>query len=179
MGFPKSLAVDADGRPWTSLATDVLRSAGCSRVCVILGARASEARRLLAGDIESIIVTNWAEGVSASIRAGLAAATGEAVLLTLGDLPSMPTTVAVRTAGLEIGPSSLRQAFFLGNPGHPVLIGRDHWEPMSANVRGDLGGRAYLTAHNVEEVECGDLWDGADVDHATHSQTGMPLDAGE
>jgi len=31
-------------------------------------------------------------------------------------------------------------------------------------VSGDSGARGYLVAHGAIEVECGDLWDGADVD---------------
>ena len=47
---------------------------------------------------------------------------------------------------------------------HPVLRGRAHWEPLSASLIGDSGARDYLVEHRAREVECGDLFSGADRD---------------
>jgi CTP:molybdopterin cytidylyltransferase MocA len=58
----------------------------------------------------------------------------------------------------------LARAVFDGRPGHPVLIGSEHWAAVSASVSGDEGAREYLDAHGVVAVECGDLYDGHDVD---------------
>jgi CTP:molybdopterin cytidylyltransferase MocA len=58
----------------------------------------------------------------------------------------------------------LRQAVFGGRPGHPVLIGREHWTAVADALAGDRGARGYLVAHGVDEVECGDLFDGHDID---------------
>jgi len=82
---------------------------------------------------------------------------------------SAPATSAVSAApavpaGRAVSTTSLARAVFGGRPGHPVLIGRDHWVPLSATLAGDHGARAYLDAHGVAEVECGDLYDGHDVD---------------
>jgi CTP:molybdopterin cytidylyltransferase MocA len=49
-------------------------------------------------------------------------------------------------------------------PGHPVLLGRDHWAGVVETSTGDRGARDYLASHEVALVECGDLATGADVD---------------
>lgn len=164
MGGPKALQRRADGVPWLAHASAVLRAAGCERVLVVLGAAADDARALVPAGDEVVVAEDWAEGMSASIRAGLAAASGAAVLLTLVDLPELPDAVARRVVAAGYGPDSLRQAAFDGRPGHPVLIGREHWGALAAELRGDRGARGYLLAHGAQEIECGDLFDGGDVD---------------
>jgi CTP:molybdopterin cytidylyltransferase MocA len=66
-------------------------------------------------------------------------------------------------AALRAG-SPLVQAVYRGSPGHPVAIGREHFAPLAASLEGDRGARSYLVMHGVIEVECADLWSGADVD---------------
>jgi CTP:molybdopterin cytidylyltransferase MocA len=61
-------------------------------------------------------------------------------------------------------PTTLRRAAFAGRPGHPVVLGRDHWAGVLAETDGDRGARGYLAAHDVVLVECGDLASGVDVD---------------
>lgn len=112
----------------------------------------------------TVLAADWQLGMAASIRAGLRSASGDAVLLTLVDLPELPLAVARRVAATPVSSATLRQAVFDGRPGHPVLIGRDHWAALAESVSGDQGGRSYLAANGVEEVECGDLFDGRDVD---------------
>ena len=60
-------------------------------------------------------------------------------------------------------PTSTRAAYH-GVPGHPVLIGSDHWAGVVATATGDRGARDFLAAHEVALVECGDLATGVDVD---------------
>ena len=59
---------------------------------------------------------------------------------------------------------ALVQAVYGGRPGHPVLIGRRHVPAITTAVSRDVGARPYLLANAAREVECGDLWDGADLD---------------
>ena len=165
MGRPKALMFSgADA--WLSLAVQVLRDAGCDRVLVVLGAAADVAAPLVPAGVEVVVAHDWAEGLGASLRAALDAAAAHrasAALVTLVDLPGMPATVAARVAA-GAHPGSLTQAVFGGRPGHPVLLGRDHWASLSATLSGDRGARDYLAAHGATEIECGDLFDGLDVD---------------
>ena len=166
MGGPKALLRRPDGEPWVARACSLLLAAGCDRVVVVLGAGAGAARALVpvGSSITTVVADRWDEGISWSLRAGLGCATGDAVLVTLVDLPDQPVEVARRVLAPTIEADSLRQAVFGGRPGHPVLIGREHWGTLVGELEGDVGARAYLVEHGVEEVECGDLSSGLDVD---------------
>ena len=164
-GGPKALRRTADGEPWVARAATLLQWAGCDRVVVVLGARAAEARPLVPDRAIVTVAEDWAEGMSASLRAGLAAATGDAALVTLVDLPELPLAVVQRTVRARVRPTDLRQAVYAGRPGHPVLIGAAHWGAIASSIDGDRGARPYLVEFGVDEVECGDLWTGADVDN--------------
>ena len=157
-GRPKALVV-----PWLAESVHLLLDAGCARVTVVLGASADEARALVPDDpkIMTVVAERWSDGIGQSLRAGLAHATGGAVVVTLVDLPGTPVSVVER---LLATPGTLRQAVFHGRPGHPVVIGAEHWAGLSEALTGDRGARDYLVAHGVVEVECADLHDGLDRD---------------
>jgi molybdenum cofactor cytidylyltransferase len=110
---------------------------------------------------------DWAEGLSASLRAGLRCALDQpglaAVAVIPVDVPDLNVATVARLIGLSDA-GTLRQARFAGQPGHPVVLGRAHWTPLLDTLAGDTGARPYLRAHDVEAVECGDLGTGADVD---------------
>ena len=166
MGTPKALLRTASGVPWVAVACRLLLDAGCSRVVVVLGASAPEAALLVPADarVGCIVNPDWADGMASSLRAGLAASSGDAALVTVVDMPALPGAVVARVLARGHSTTSLARAVFAGRPGHPVLIGSAHWAPLSATLTGDHGGRGYLDAHGVAEVECGDLYDGHDVD---------------
>ncbi|WP_426243266.1 nucleotidyltransferase family protein [Nocardioides sp. LHG3406-4] len=172
MGTPKALVHDTDGTSWLKRAVRALTDGGCSRVYVVLGAAAGDARALLDGlDVEVVVADDWADGMSASLRAGLGAVTGEdAALVSLVDLPDVGAGVVARVLASGSGAAVLARASYDGRPGHPVLIGRDHWERVASTVTGDVGARAYLAAREVTLVECGDLATGRDVDAPTPGQ---------
>ncbi|QRY39747.1 nucleotidyltransferase family protein [Microbacterium hominis] len=165
-GGPKALARDAAGEPWLARAVRTLRSAGCDPVLVVLGAAADDAAVHVPREAVVVRAPRWREGLSASVRASLDAAAGTAAvaaLLVPVDVPELPAS-ACRRVMRDAGPSSLRRARYAGAPGHPVLIGRDHWGPLGASLRADRGAGGYLRAHGAEAVECADLWHGRDVD---------------
>ena len=168
MGTPKALVRDPDGTSWLRRAVGVLTAAGCEPVTVVLGAAAEDALPLLEGTgASAVVAADWDHGMSASLRAGLLAAeaTGaDAVVVTLVDLPDVGQEVLRRVLAEPPAPATLRRAAYDGRPGHPVVLGRDHWAGVLAETGGDRGARGYLAAHDVELVECGDLASGADVD---------------
>lgn len=164
-GRPKALVRRGDGTPWVALAVQALRDAGVPRVVVALGAAADEARPLVPSGAEAVVVPDWATGLSASLRAGLLAAGGTAAVVVVPvDTPGMPASAVARIVAAHRSPESLVQAVYGGRPGHPVLIGAAHVGPLARVLAGDAGARAYLAAHGVVEVECGDLWSGTDID---------------
>ncbi|MFZ0142359.1 MAG: nucleotidyltransferase family protein [Aeromicrobium sp.] len=166
MGRPKALVSDEHGS-WLLRACVTLRNGGCDDVVVLIGAEAPRARALL-GDLPVDVVeaTDWADGMSASLRAGLdhtAAGDADAALVHLVDLPDVGPDVVARLIR-DASSGALARAVYDGRPGHPVLIGRDHWDGVVQEAVGDRGARDYLLAHGVLDIECGDLAAGLDVD---------------
>ncbi len=58
----------------------------------------------------------------------------------------------------------LARAAYGGSPGHPVVIGRDHWAAVAEAAVGDRGARDHFRTNEHVVVECGDLATGIDVD---------------
>ncbi len=168
MGTPKALVTDADGTSWLRRGTEVLLDGGCDAVTIVLGAAADDASDLVpTGPVTTVVAPDWAQGMSASLRAGLESATAgsaDAVLITLVDLPDVDADVVRRVLAAGSGPDALARATYDGRPGHPVVIGREHWPGVLDSLAGDAGARTYLVAHPVDLVECGDLATGRDVD---------------
>jgi CTP:molybdopterin cytidylyltransferase MocA len=157
------------------VAVERLRVAGCGRTTVVLGAAAEQAAALLPTDpdgaVEVVVAEDWAEGMGASLRRGLEAVIGtgaDAALVTLVDLPDVDEVVMRRV--LERWRDSggrtdaLARATYDGRPGHPVLLGSDHWAALVSSVSGDSGAQGYLDGRTLSEVSCEDLATGRDVD---------------
>jgi nicotine blue oxidoreductase len=174
LGAPKALLRDADGTPWVERMARRLVMAGCSPAVIVVGARASDVAALVPPDLvppaDVVEAAGWSEGMGASLRAGLVALASrpelpDAALVALVDTPGMTTPVVERVlAAAARGPGVLARAAFDGVPGHPVLLGRDHWAGVRSVARGDAGARSYLRGRPVHLVECGDVGSGLDVD---------------
>lgn len=177
MGGPKALVrLTDDGPTLVETSVERVRAAGCDRVVVVVGAAAEQAADAVsAAGAELVTATDWAEGMGASLRAGLThleRGADEIALVTLVDLPDVTAEVMARvlsTAAGE-GPAALARAAYDGVPGHPVVIGREHWSAVRATARGDRGARDHLSATPHHLVECGDLATGRDVDTAADLQ---------
>lgn len=172
MGRPKGLVRTADGTPWVGRAVAALQGGGCAPILVVVGAAADQVSALVPDAAEVVVAADWSEGMSASLRAGLRALVdrspaGPAVIITLVDTPGVtPETVARlhRLAG-SAGPAVLARAGYDGVPGHPVLIGREHWAGVIEAAVGDAGARGYLAGRpDVVLVESADVGSGEDVD---------------
>jgi CTP:molybdopterin cytidylyltransferase MocA len=173
MGGPKALLRDAGGVPYLERAIGALFDGGCSGVTVVLGAAAPEALELLDEggwtddpELSVVVAEDHADGMGASLRAGLASLVEtdlDAALVMLVDLPDIGAPV-VRRLLQGAREDSLARATYAGQPGHPVLIGRTHWAGVLTTLGGDRGARAYLDAHGVRDVASEDLATGRDLD---------------
>jgi CTP:molybdopterin cytidylyltransferase MocA len=169
-GGPKALVPG-----WLAGAVDVLRAGGCDAVTVVLGAGADEVT--VPDGVRRVVAADWAEGMGASLRTGLAAlddtdadTDAVATVVPLVDLTDVTGAVVARLLLDGVHAGAMRLATYAGVPGHPVLLGRDHWAGVRAAAVGDRGARDYLRAHPPELVECGDLSTGVDVDRPTGDQ---------
>ena len=169
MGMPKALVRDDDGEPWLRRGVQVLRDGGCDPIVVVLGASADEASALLEGlDATIVLADDWADGMAASFRTGLTAlaeSPADSAVISLVDLPDLTAEVVRRVVAVAPGPHALARASYDGTPGHPVVLGREHWAGVLALSTGDRGARSYLAAHQPLLIECGDLATGRDRDH--------------
>ncbi|GAB3171238.1 NTP transferase domain-containing protein [Myceligenerans halotolerans] len=169
-GGPKALARADDGTPWVEIACRTLLDGGCKNVIVTLGAGADQAGPLVPGWATTAVVPDWLDGASASLRAGLAAAAGtsaDVAVITLVDLPDLPSAAVRRLLGPDdgvVGEDTLRRAVHDRRPGHPVVLGRRHWEAVANTATGDRGAADYLRKHAATAVDCTDLGGGDDVD---------------
>jgi CTP:molybdopterin cytidylyltransferase MocA len=163
-GMPKVLAAEGE---WLDTAVTALRAGGCDDVVVVLGAAIVDVPE----PARVAVAADWADGLSASLRAGIAAvASGPAefVVLHTVDTPGIGAAAVRRVlAAARSSPDGIARASYGRRPGHPVVIARRHWPELVELAQGDEGGRPFLRrrAERVVEVDCADLASGADVDN--------------
>jgi CTP:molybdopterin cytidylyltransferase MocA len=167
-GRPKALVTDETGRSWLARSVDALLDGGVEIVYVVLGAEVEATRHEVQDCCVIVEATDWAEGMGASLRAGLHAvglmpAAVHAALVMLVDTPGVGPEVVSRLM-TKAAPDALARASYGGVPGHPVLLGREHWDRVRESAYADHGARIYFKGREVELVECGDIGSGDDVD---------------
>src|SRR3954469_25969218 len=98
------------------------------RVVVVLGSYAEEiGASVRFASAEPIVCEDWAEGMAASLRAGVAELAGaDWVVVTLGDMPGVTAEVIEAVIGaIEAGPGAdAVRAAYDGRPAHPVALSR-------------------------------------------------------
>ncbi|MEE6178726.1 nucleotidyltransferase family protein [Mycobacterium sp. 050134] len=160
-GKPKVLV---DG--WLEAAVGALRGGGCADVVIVLGA----GQVVPPPGVTAVVAPDWEDGLSASVRAALAAAdrlrADDAVLHVI-DTPDVGPDVVARVLDrVARSGAGLARAYFGDRPGHPVVLARDHWPAVLARLSGDQGAGAYLRGRDdVMRVDCADLADGHDIDY--------------
>ena len=190
-GQPKAL-VDTGSGPWVSNALAVM--AGLDPLVVVTGAAAAGVEALLRPGELAVFNPDFRAGMGSSLAVGLARLREldvPAAVIMLVDLPDVTSAVidrvvaAVHPAGGGVAASvsqgraavdptggrraALARATYHGVPGHPVLIGAEHFAEVIRTAGGDHGAREYLRRHQVIAVECGDLATGRDVDRPVMS----------
>jgi CTP:molybdopterin cytidylyltransferase MocA len=115
-------------------------------VRVVLGPGQDMRRAALEGLAVDIVEAAEADGMAASIRAGVAGLTGP-VLVALADMPEITAQdlYLMVSLGAQAKDAILRAASRDGRPGHPVLFPAD-LVPRLAELTGDSGARAILQA---------------------------------
>ena len=160
------LLADLAGAPVIRRVADRVAGVGFAEVIAITGAEdAAIARALSGADLSITPAPDWAEGMAASLRTGIAALDPEAegVCVFLGDMPLVPVglcpalVVAAAQAGYAARPRCE------GKPGHPVAFTRAAFGDLKP-LEGDRGATALLAARGdgvayVETADSGALLD--------------------
>ncbi len=158
----KLLIASAGGRAMVTRVVDQALGSGARPVLVVLGHQAAEVEQALAGrPVRLVHAADYGDGLSASLRAGLAALPGDvdAALVCLGDMPLVTARMLDRLLA-AYDPDEGRTIVlptFRGKQGNPMLWGR-RWFADIAAVTGDVGARSLLAARaeHAVEVEIGE-----------------------
>jgi molybdenum cofactor cytidylyltransferase len=140
------LLADLGGAPVIRRVADAVVSAGFAEVIFITGAEDAKIRGALAGtDVFISHAPDWAEGMAASLRAGVAALAPEArgVCVFLGDMPLVPIGLCGPLVAAAEAAGYAARARFEGQPGHPVAFTRAAF-PDLAQLTGDEGAAGLL-----------------------------------
>ena len=166
MGGPKAL-VELDGEPLVRRGIRLLAEGGCDPVTVVVGASADRVRPLCDG-ATVVEAGDWATGMAASLRAGLAAldADADACVVALVDQPLVTAAAVQRLRVAHAGGAVAAVATYDGRPRNPVLLDRTTWAGVAEAASGDDGARSWLRAHPdlVTAVDCTDVGAPDDLD---------------
>ncbi|MBP0492924.1 NTP transferase domain-containing protein [Pararoseomonas indoligenes] len=164
----KLMVSDREGRPMVARVVENALASRARPVLVVTGHEHERVEEALSG--RPVLMTHaedYAEGLSASLKAGIAALPPdvEGVLVMLGDMPLVSAAVLDRLLAAfdpEEG-RAIIQPTFRGKQGNPVLWGREFFEAI-LGISGDVGARHLTGLHadrlfNVEMSDDGVLRD--------------------
>jgi molybdenum cofactor cytidylyltransferase len=138
-------------------------------ICVTGNANDMVEAVLAKRDVSFVHNPNFADGLSTSLRAGIAALPSDVdgAIVCLGDMPAVgPAAIAKMIAAFD--PAEGRAIIvptYQGKRGNPVLFARTYF-PEIAAVHGDVGAKPVITEHDDEvyEIEMEDASVLADAD---------------
>ncbi len=148
MGTRNKLLAVVDGVPMVARVVDAALASVDAGVYVVTGHEHEQVAGVLAGrKVRLVHNPDYAEGLSTSLRAGLAAL-GEdvdAVLVCLGDMPRVsPAHMHKLIAAFDPNQGrAICVPMWQGRRGHPVLWARQFFAEMRA-IKGDVGARHLL-----------------------------------
>jgi molybdenum cofactor cytidylyltransferase len=158
----KLLLKDKTGKPMVARVVENVLSSHARPILVVTGHQSMEVEAALAGKpVRFVHAPEYAEGLSASLKAGIAAVPEEcaAALVCLGDMPLVTGRIIDRllaTYDRDEGRQIVLPTF-RGKQGNPMLWDRRFF-PEILQVAGDSGARFLLGRHleSVAEVEVGE-----------------------
>jgi molybdenum cofactor cytidylyltransferase len=142
-------------RPLITHVVDAVLASSVHRVIVVLGASASPVREALAGrDLTLVENSRWPEGMSTSLKAGLAAVCPDAdgVLFVLGDQPGLQAKhIHALLEAFARTPADIVYPTFRGRRGNPALMARSTFSALQ-ELAGDQGGRALIASGRFQTL---------------------------
>ncbi len=158
----KLLVADKAGKPMIARVVDNVLSSNARPIMVVTGHQAEQVEHSLGGrPVRYVHAADYAEGLSASLKAGIAAVPEDcaAAIVCLGDMPLVTGRMIDRLISMY-NPDAGRlivQPTFRGKQGNPMLWDRRFFPEILA-ISGDSGARFLVGKHAevVVEVEMAD-----------------------
>lgn len=148
MGGPNKLLQTIAGKPMVRIAAEQALQSGASPVIVVTGHERDKVAKVLR-DLDVVCVENpdYAEGLSSSLKAGLAAIPPgiDAAVVMLADMPQVDAAL-VRRLIVSFDPDKgalIVVPTFAGKRGNPVLWSRRFFPDLMA-LQGDTGARHLI-----------------------------------
>lgn len=163
---PKPL-LELQGKPLVAWALETVMSTELRPAVLVVGYRGGAVQDAAPPGVIAVRALTWRRGIAHSLRAALRAVEGwtatTALCIGLADQPLMGADAYRRLAAAHADGAELAVATYDGERGNPVLIGRSLW-PEALRLRGDVGARALMAAHEVVDVDCTGTGNPRDVD---------------
>jgi molybdenum cofactor cytidylyltransferase len=157
MGGPNKLLAEVGGRPLVRIAAEQALASRARPVVVVTGHQRGEVEAALKGlDVTLVHNPDYAEGLSTSLKAGIAALPAEVdgAIVCLGDMPQVDAGLIDRLIG-AFDPE--RGALVVvptigGKRGNPVVWSRRFFADL-AKLEGDVGARHLIGSYPEAVVE--------------------------
>lgn len=142
------------GEPVIRRVAEPIAAAGFAEVVVVTGAEDAGIRAALDGIACRIChATDWAEGMAATLRKGIAALAPDAagVCVFLGDMPLVPVQLCPALVEVATAAGYAARPRVDGKPGHPVAFTRTAFADL-VELAGDQGATMLLKQRPSTEV---------------------------
>ena len=157
MGGPNKLLAEIARRPLVRIVVEEALASRANPVIVVVGHERAEVEKALAGlPIQLVNNPDFAQGLGASLRAGIAAVPADAdgAIVCLGDMPQVDAGLIDRLIA-AFDPD--RGALIVmptveGRRGNPVLWSRRFFPELMA-IEGDVGARHFIARYSEAVVE--------------------------
>lgn len=149
-GKDNKLLAAVNGAPMIARTAESILASSVRPVVVVVGHQAESVGTVLEGlDVSIRTATGYADGISASLKTGIAALPDDCdgALICLGDMPFIQPRTFDRIAAAFDPASGMRALIpaFRTRRGNPVLLGRALF-PEVAKLAGDQGAKALFAA---------------------------------
>ncbi len=157
MGGSNKLLAEVGGQPLVARTVEAVLASQAKPVVVVTGHQADAVSAALVGRPLTLVHNpDYADGLSASLKAGLAALPGDVdgVVVCLGDMPRVSPAVIDRLVA-AYNPAEGRAVCIptvQGKRGNPVLWDRGFFAEMM-KLTGDAGAKSLLARHADQVVE--------------------------
>lgn len=159
------LLADLGGVPVVRRVAERVLGAGFAEMVVVTGAGGASLRSGLEGlSCRFVDASDWAEGMAASLRAGIAALAADApgACVFLGDMPLVPVSLCAALIAAAEAAGYAARPRLADRPGHPVAFTRAAFADLMM-LEGDKGATALLAARGdvayLDTADSGVLFD--------------------